>query len=133
LVSHYFLLDSLCGCWLLVADIVAVAEEEKNVAAVAQLTVADLKRDVAGPELLVMATHLPPATLLSNSYSLTPATVFSSSSNNHFATRTKQLAQIFISEKGKPIKNTVKIRLISALLDKLIQKSGRPNQNSVIK
>ncbi|MEI6834298.1 MAG: hypothetical protein WCL28_09945 [bacterium] len=118
---------------LLVTNQVAVAEEEKNVTAVAQLTVADIKRDVAGPELLIMATHLPPATLLSNSYSLTPATVFSSSSNNHFATRTKQLAQIFISEKGKPIKNPGKIRLISALLDKLIQKTGRPNQNSVIK
>jgi hypothetical protein len=105
----------------------------KNVAAVAQLTVADLKRDVAGPELLIMATHLPPATLLSNSYSLTPATIFSSSSNNNSATKTKQLAQIFISEKGKPIKNPVKIKLISALLDKLIQKSGRPNQKSAIK
>ena len=73
---------------MLFADQVAVAEEEENVAAVAQLIVADLKRDVAGPELLIMATHLPPATLLSNSYSLTPATIFFL-----LATTTSQLEQ----------------------------------------
>jgi hypothetical protein len=36
-------------------------------------------------------------------------------------------------EKEKPTKNPVKIRLISALLDKLTEKNGRPAQKSVIK